>query len=562
MEAPFQYTKTIEEKQEARYKKMMKEKWWRNSVVYQIYPRSFCDSNGDGIGDLNGIRSKLWYLEELGVDVIWLSPVYASPGADNGYDISDYYSISPEYGAMEDMKALIQECENRGIKIIMDLVVNHTSDEHPWFVEAKKSKDNPYRDFYIWREGETGNPPNGLESCFGGSAWEYSQETGEYYLHFFHKKQPDLNWENEAMRKEIWKMMNYWIDMGIGGFRMDVIDMIGKIPDQEIKENGPKLHEYLQEMNRETFGDKNLMTVGECWGADTKNGSLYSDPERKELDMIFQFEQIMIDQVPGKQKWDLQPLDLKRLKEVFAKWQKALDKKGWNSLFWNNHDLPRIVSRWGNDKEYRAESAKMLATALHGMKGTPYIYQGEEIGMTNYPFTGLGDFEDVESLNMYQERKEKGYQEEEIMKSLRAKSRDNARTSMQWDDSHEAGFTTGKPWYRVNPNYTKINAQQALKDPDSIFHYYQKLISLRKEEPILIEGTFELLCPEDENIFAYTREWEGKKWLVLCNFYEEQACFSYPGQGKVIISNYDQEPAASLECMELRPYEAAIYEII
>ncbi len=541
---------------------MMKEKWWRNSVAYQIYPRSFCDSNGDGIGDINGIRSKLWYLEELGVDVIWLSPIYASPGADNGYDICDYYNISPEYGTMEDMKALIQECENRGIKIIMDLVVNHTSDEHPWFVEAKKSKDNPYRDFYIWREGGTGNPPNGLESCFGGSAWEYSQETGEYYLHFFHKKQPDLNWENETMRKEIWKMMNYWIDMGIGGFRMDVIDMIGKVPDQEIKENGPKLHEYLQEMNRETFGDKNLMTVGECWGADTRNGSLYSDPERKELDMIFQFEQIMIDQVPGKQKWDLQPLDLKRLKEVFAKWQKALDKKGWNSLFWNNHDLPRIVSRWGNDKEYRVESAKMLATALHGMKGTPYIYQGEEIGMTNYPFLRIEDFTDVESLNMYQERKEKGYREEEIMESLRAKSRDNARTSMQWNDSREAGFTTGKPWYRVNPNYTEINAEQALKDPDSIFYYYQKLISLRKKEPILTEGTFELLCPEDEHIFAYTREWEGKKWLAACSFYEKQVCFSYPGQGKVVISNYGQEAVTSLEQIELRPYEAAIYEII
>ncbi len=541
---------------------MVKEKWWKSSVVYQIYPRSFCDSNGDGIGDINGIRSKLWYLKELGIDVIWLSPVYASPNADNGYDISDYYGISPEYGSMEDMKDLIRECENCGIRILMDLVVNHTSDEHPWFVEAKKSKDNPYRDYYIWREGTKGSPPNELESCFGGNAWEYSEETGEYYLHFYHKKQPDLNWENEAMRKEIWKMMNFWIDMGVGGFRMDVIDVIGKIPDQEIKENGPKLHEYLQEMNRETFGGKDLMTVGECWGADIENGSLYSDPERKELDMIFQFEQMLLDQVPGKQKWDLKPLELKQLKQAFAKWQKALEGKGWNSLFWNSHDLPRIVSRWGNDKEYRVESAKMLATVLHGMKGTPYIYQGEEIGMTNYPFSGIEDFFDVESVNMYRERKQMGYPEEEIIKSLCTKSRDNARTPMQWDNSPSAGFTEGTPWCRVNPNYTKINAEETLKDQNSIFHYYKKLIRLRKEEPILIYGTFELFCPEDEHIFAYTREWKGKKWLVVGNFYEKSACFDYHGKGRTLLSNYEQASETRLEQMKLRPYEATIYEII
>ena len=541
---------------------MVKEKWWKSSVVYQIYPRSFCDSNGDGIGDINGIRSKLWYLKELGIDVIWLSPVYASPNADNGYDISDYYGISPEYGSMEDMKDLIRECENCGIRILMDLVVNHTSDEHPWFVEAKKSKDSPYRDYYIWREGEKGSPPNELESCFGGNAWEYSEETGEYYLHFYHKKQPDLNWENEAMRKEIWKMMNFWIDMGVGGFRMDVIDVIGKIPDQEIKENGPKLHEYLQEMNRETFGDKNLMTVGECWGADIENGSLYSDPERKELDMIFQFEQMLLDQVSGEQKWDLKPLELKQLKQAFAKWQKALEGKGWNSLFWNSHDLPRIVSRWGNDKEYRVESAKMLATVLHGMKGTPYIYQGEEIGMTNYPFSCIEDFFDVESVNMYRERKQMGYPEEEIIKSLCTKSRDNARTPMQWDNSPSAGFTEGTPWCRVNPNYTKINAEETLKDQNSIFHYYKKLIRLRKEEPILIYGTFELFCPEDEHIFAYTREWKGKKWLVVGNFYEKSACFDYHGKGRTLLSNYEQASETRLEQMKLRPYEATIYEII
>lgn len=541
---------------------MERQKWWKHSVVYQIYPRSFSDSNGDGIGDINGIRSKLWYLKELGVDVIWLSPVYSSPNADNGYDISDYYGISPEYGTMDDLKALIFECENCGIKIMMDLVVNHTSDEHPWFLEAKRSKDNPYRDYYIWRKGEAGNPPNGLGSCFGGSAWEYSEETGEYYLHFFHKKQPDLNWENQAVRKEIWNMMNDWIDLGIGGFRMDVIDMIGKVPDQKIKENGPKLHEYLQEMNRETFGDKNLLTVGECWGADTENGILYSDPRQKEVDMIFQFEHMKADEIPGKQKWDLKSLEFLQLKQSFAKWQVALEGKGWNSLFWNNHDLPRIVSRWGDDKEYRVESAKMLATVLHGMKGTPYIYQGEEIGMTNYPFSGIEDFADVESINMYHERKKMGYKEEDIMKSLCAKARDNARTPMQWDDSREAGFTKGSPWYRVNPNYKKINVESALADKNSVFYYYKKLIRLRKEEPVLVEGIFELLCPKDETIFAYTREWKDQKWLIVCNFYKNPVAFSYSAKGRVILSNYCQEPVLQLDKINLRPYEAIICELI
>ena len=541
---------------------MIKEKWWKKSVVYQIYPRSFCDSNGDGIGDINGIRSKLWYLKELGIDIIWLSPVYSSPNADNGYDISDYCGISPEYGTMDEMKALIDECENCGIKIMMDLVMNHTSDEHPWFIEAKQSKDNPYREYYIWRKGEKGNLPNQLESCFGGSAWEYSEETKEYYLHFFHKKQPDLNWENQTVRKEVWKIMNYWIDMGIGGFRMDVIDMIGKVPDKGIKENGPRLHEYLQEMNRETFGEKNLVTVGECWGADIEKGKLYSDPERKELDMIFQFEQMLLDQVPGKSKWDLKPLELKQLKQVFAKWQDALEGKGWNSLFWNNHDLPRIVSRWGNDKEYRVESAKMLATVLHGMKGTPYIYQGEEIGMTNCPLLSVEDLADVESRNMYYERKQMGYKEEDIMNSISTKARDNARTPMQWNDGYEAGFTEGTPWYRVNPNYMEINAKKTLEDKDSIFYYYKELIHLRKKEPILIYGNFKLLYPEDKSVFAYIREWDYKKWLIVCNFYGNPTDFMYPAKGQVILSNYKQEPVILLGNISLRPYEAIICELI
>lgn len=541
---------------------MMKEKWWKHSVVYQIYPRSFCDSNVDGIGDINGIRSKLWYLKELGIDIIWLSPVYPSPNADNGYDISDYYGISSEFGTIEDMKKLIQECENCGINIMMDLVLNHTSDEHTWFIEAKKSINNPYRDYYIWRKGNADNEPNDMTSCFGGSAWEYSQETGEYYLHFYHKKQPDLNWENEKMRAEIWSMMNYWIDMGVRGFRLDVIDVIGKIPDQKIKENGPKLHNYLQEMNKKTFGSKDMVTVGECWGADTEIGKLYSAPDRKELDMIFQFEQMQADQIEGKQKWDLKPLDFIYLKNTFAKWQRELEGKGWNSLFWNSHDLPRIVSRWGNDKQYRVEAAKMLATVLHGMKGTPYIYQGEEIGMTNYPFSTIEDFADVEAINMYYERKQMGYSEKDIMKSLCTKARDNARTPMQWNTSYQAGFTEGTPWYHINPNYTKINVEMALEDKNSIFYYYQKLIKLRKEEDILVYGTFELLCPEDKHIFAYIRKWNEKIWIVICNFYEKSTEFLYSGKAKVILSNYKQETTISLEQIKLRPYEAIICELI
>jgi len=540
----------------------MKQKWWKNSVVYQIYPRSFCDSNGDGVGDINGIRSKLWYLKKLGIDIIWLSPVYPSPNADNGYDISDYYGISSEFGTIDDMKALIQECENCGIRIMMDLVLNHTSDEHPWFMEAKKSVDNPYREYYIWRKGENGNVPNDMESCFGGSAWEYSEQTGEYYLHFFHKKQPDLNWENKKVRAEIYNMINYWIDMGIKGFRLDVIDMIGKVPDLKIKENGPKLHEYIQEMNTKTFGGKNMVTVGECWGANTEIGILYSSPERKELDMIFQFEQMQSDQIENKQKWDLKKLDFVYLKNTFAKWQYEMEGKGWNSLFWNNHDLPRIVSRWGNDKQYRVESAKMLATVLHGMKGTPYIYQGEEIGMTNYPFSDRKDFADVEAINMYYERKQKGYTEKEIMESLCAKARDNARTPMQWDNSHSAGFTQSEPWYAVNPNYGEINANKALENEHSIFYYYQKLIALRKQHQILVDGTFELLYKEHESIFAYTRIWNTQKWLIVCNFYEKPVVFEYAGKGKVILSNYEQQQILSLEKITLRPYEAMICEMI
>lgn len=538
----------------------MIKKWWQKSVIYQIYPKSFFDSNGDGIGDLQGIIQKISYLKRLGVDVIWLCPVYQSPQEDNGYDISDYESIYPGFGTMDDMKKLIRICDREGIRIVMDLVVNHTSDEHKWFQEAKKSRENPYRDFYIWRKGKNGQLPNDLESNFGGSAWEYSEETDEYYLHFYSKKQPDLNWENEKLRQEIYRMMNRWLDLGIAGFRMDVIDLIGKLPDERIKENGPRLHEYLQEMNANTFGRRDAMTVGECWGATPEIARLYTAPERKELSMIFQFEQIQLDKKKGGQRWDLKELDLRDLKAVFSKWQYELEECGWNSLFWSNHDLPRIVSRWGNDREYRELSAKMLATLLHGMKGTPYIYQGEELGMTNAPFTSIEDFPDIETQNIYKERLRAGFSEEETMCAIRKKARDNARTPMQWNAEKNAGFTTGTPWYQVNPNYTEINAEDAMSREDSVFYYYQKLIRLRREHEIMAYGIYDLLLPEDEDLYIYTRTLENEKWLILCNFHEKERVITSMRMGRVILSNYADTPQLEELCL-LRPYEAVIYQI-
>lgn len=539
----------------------MERQWWHSSVVYQIYPRSFKDSNGDGIGDINGIREKLDYLKELGIDVIWLSPVYKSPNDDNGYDISDYCDIMDEFGTMEDMDNLLKEANERGIKILMDLVVNHTSDEHKWFIEAKKSKDNEYRDYYIWRDKVEGHEPNELGSCFSGSAWQYDETTGQYYLHLFSKKQPDLNWENEKVRNEVYKMMNFWVDKGIGGFRMDVIDLIGKVPDEMITGNGPKLHEYLQEMNKAALEGKDLLTVGETWGATPDIAKLYSNPGRKELSMVFQFEHIGLDQIEGKEKWDVKSLELLDLKKVLSKWQTELEGQGWNSLFWNNHDLPRIVSRWGNDKEYRIESAKMLATLLHGMKGTPYIYQGEELGMTNVRFDDINDYNDIESLNMYKDRLSKGYSHNEIMESIYAKGRDNARTPMQWDDSENAGFTTGTPWLAVNKNYDKINAKQCLQDENSIFNHYKKLIDIRKNNDTIIYGDYKLLCEDDENIFAYVRELNGDKILVVCNFYDKDVEFKFDGDfnySKVLLSNYN-DSSKMIEKLKLRPYEAVMY---
>lgn len=538
---------------------MNKQNWWQEAVMYQIYPRSFQDSNGDGIGDIKGIISRLDYLEKLGITGIWLSPVYKSPNDDNGYDISDYEAIMAEFGTMSDMETLILEAEKRGIKIIMDLVVNHTSDEHPWFIEARKSEENKCRDYYIWRDAPAdGGLPNDLKSIFGGPAWQWDETAGQYYLHLFSKKQPDLNWENEALRQAVYEMMNFWIDKGIGGFRMDVIDLIGKQPDEGITGNGAKLHDYLKEMHQATFGGKNLLTVGETWGATPEIAKQYSNPANKELSMVFQFEHIGLDEAEGQTKWDLIPLEIPKLKEVFSKWQTELGDEGWNSLFWNNHDLPRIVSRWGNDKEYRVESAKMLAILLHMMKGTPYIYQGEEIGMTNNPVTDIEQIDDIESRNMYFERLEEGYSKEAILHSINAKGRDNARTPMQWSNAKTAGFSTGHPWLAINPNYEKINVDAALEDENSIFYTYQKLIALRKENPIIVWGEFELLKDTAEEVFAYIRSYKGENWLIVANFSANENQFSSSYEVKEeVIHNYPEAIDIVKEIV-LKPYEAFV----
>lgn len=539
------------------------EKWWQSSVVYQIYPRSFQDSNGDGIGDIAGITSRLEYLEKLGIDVIWLSPVYKSPNDDNGYDISDYEAILPEFGTMADMDELIREAKQRGIQIIMDLVVNHTSDEHPWFKEAKKSKTNPYRDYYIWRDPVNGGPPNDLQSIFSGSAWEFDKETNQYYFHLFSKRQPDLNWENPAVQEEVWKLMNFWLAKGIGGFRMDVIDLIGKIPDKGITGNGPKLHEYLKKMHKETFGKYDVLTVGETWGATPEIAKLYSNPDREELSMVFQFEHISLDELPGKSKWDLQPLDFIQLKAILSKWQTALGDEGWNSLFWNNHDLPRIISRWGNDSpKYRVKSGKMLATILHLMKGTPYIYQGEEIGMVNTPVSSIEELDDIESLNMYRERLAAGYDKADILASINKKGRDNARRPMQWSNHEHGGFTTGTPWLELSPRYPEINVENELADSESLFYHYQRLIQLRKNNPLVVWGTYQELVPNDTQLFVYERSYENETWLIVANFYEEEADFSHESHKvkEIILSNYS-DSSVDLANLHLRAYETVVYRL-
>ena len=548
-------------------------KWWKESVVYQIYPRSFKDSDGDGVGDIRGITQKLDYLRELGINVIWLSPVYQSPNDDNGYDISDYQAIMKEFGTMEDFDRMLSEAHKRGIRIVMDLVVNHTSDEHKWFMESRKSKDNEYRDYYIWREGKDAQtPPNNWGSCFSGSAWQYDEQTAMYYLHLFSKKQPDLNWDNETVRKEVFDMMTWWCDKGIDGFRMDVISMISKtkeMPDGPVTEfygdyspyciHGPNVHRYLKEMNEKVLSKYDIMTVGETPGVTTEEAKKYAGEDSNELNMVFQFEHV--DNHGKYGKWDDKKWQLTKLKNIFTRWQTELYGQAWNSLFWDNHDQPRAVSRFGDDRpEFREVSAKMLATCLHMMQGSPYIYQGEELGMTNYPFQKPEEFRDIESVNAYQEWCLSGeVSHEEFWPCIIARSRDNARTPVQWDASDQAGFTTGTPWIAVNPNYTEINAKAETADPNSVFHYYKKLIALRKENPIMVYGKYEPLMEDSEELFVYTRTLDDQKLLTVCNFTDQEIAFTIPEEfvGKsCLIANMENDYGKKE--ITLRPYEAFV----
>ena len=554
----------------------MKKNWWKESVIYQIYPRSFKDSNGDGIGDINGIIEKLDYLKELGVDVLWISPMLESPQDDNGYDISDYREIYEGYGTMEDYERLLAEAHKRGIKILMDLVVNHTSDEHAWFLESRKSKENPYRDYYIWKNPVNGKEPNNWGAVFGGSAWEYDEETQMYYLHLFSKKQPDLNWENEKVRQEVYDMMKFWCEKGIDGFRMDVISMISKdqaFPDGEIhgglygdfgpySVHGPRVHEFLQEMNREVLSGYDIMTVGETSGVTIEEAQKYAGEDREELNMVFQFEHVEGPAQNGEfGKWTTAKFDFPEFKKVMIKWQEELQGKAWNSLFLGNHDQPRSVSRFGNDNPaYRETSAKMLATCIHMMQGTPYIYQGEELGMTNVYFDKLEDYRDIESIQYYKELTEAGFfTPKEMMKCLMLRSRDNARTPMQWDSSAQAGFSDAEPWIRVNPNYREINAEHQLKNPDSVFHYYQQLIRIRKEKEIVVYGNFEPLYREDDRIFAYIRRLDQERLLTVCNFSEHPVKMEIPEEfegSKCLITNMERTDFAKE--IKVRPYEAFV----
>ncbi|MFE4140733.1 alpha-glucosidase [Peribacillus sp. YIM B13472] len=558
----------------------MDKAWWKEAVVYQVYPRSFMDSDGDGIGDINGILMKLDYLQELGVNVIWLSPVYQSPNDDNGYDISDYKSIMAEFGTMADFDRLLKAVHERGMKIMMDLVVNHSSDEHPWFKESRSSKDNPKRDYYIWKSGRNGKEPNNWESIFKGSAWEYDEGTDEYYLHLFSRKQPDLNWENPKLREEIYSIMTWWLDKGVDGFRMDVINFLSK--DQSYSDgavhhekqygdgspfflNGPRIHEFMQEINQRALSGHDVITVGEMPGVSPEEAQLFTGKDRGELHMVFQFEHMDLGSGPAG-KWSNDKWKLTELKRILSKWQTGLEGDGWNSLYWNNHDQPRIVSRFGNDGKYRIESAKMLAACLHMLQGTPYIYQGEELGMTNVAFESIDDYRDIETLNSYEELvNSHGWSKERMMSAIHARSRDNARTPIQWNDSRNAGFTKGTPWIKVNPNFPEINAEKAYNDPNSIFHFYKKLIQLRKKHEIIVYGRFELLWPDDERIFAYTRSFEEEKLLVLCNFKEEQASYTLPEElhaysATRLIGNYDQEEEG-ISSKPLRPYECRVYHL-
>ncbi|WP_040208986.1 alpha,alpha-phosphotrehalase [Neobacillus jeddahensis] len=550
--------------------------WWKKAVVYQIYPKSFHDTTGNGTGDLQGIIGKLDYLKELGVDVLWLTPIYQSPQRDNGYDISDYYTIHDEYGTMEDFDLLLAEAHKRGLKIIMDIVINHTSTEHEWFKQAKSSKDNPYRDFYIWKDGKNGEPPTNWESKFGGSAWAYDEPTDQYYLHLFDVTQADLNWENEKVRMTLYEMMHFWLKKGVDGFRLDVINLISK--DQQFPQDdsdgrkfytdGPRIHEFLQEMNGQVISHYDIMTVGEMSSTSIEHCILYTNPEQNELNMTFNFHHLKVDYLNG-EKWTKAEFDFQALKEILATWQVAMNKGGgWNALFWCNHDQPRVVSRFGDDGKYHKESAKMLATVLHMLQGTPYIYQGEEFGMTNPNFDAIDDYRDVESLNMFTILKNNGMDEQEIIEILKQKSRDNSRTPVQWNASEHAGFTTGTPWIKTAANFQEINAEKARQESDSIFYHYQKLIQLRKEMNIITDGDFQLILDQDEEVFAFIRTNDSEKLLVMSNFYSKEKRFSLPAhlnldecKSKMVLSNYEDSSAQLRMQILLRPYESIVYHL-
>ncbi|HSK89468.1 MAG TPA: alpha-glucosidase [Anaerolineales bacterium] len=560
----------------------MNKAWWKESVVYQIYPRSFYDSNGDGIGDLRGIIQKLDYLKELGIDVVWLSPVYKSPNDDNGYDISDYQDIMDEFGTLADWEELLSEMHKRGIKLVMDLVVNHSSDEHPWFEESRKSKDNPYRDFYIWRPPKNGGEPNNWRSFFGGSAWQYDEHTGEYYLHLFTKKQPDLNWENPKVRAEIFKMMDWWLQKGIDGFRMDVINMLSKVPglpDAQVVTNdryqfggplyinGPRLMEFLTEMKEKVLSRYDILTVGETPLVTPQDAVTIAGEERGPLKMVFQFEHMDLSAETGAEFGTFTPWKFSGLKSVMTRWQKGLENRAWNSIYLGNHDQPRSVSQFGDDGKYRVESAKLLATFIQMLQGTPYVYQGDEIGMTNVAFESIEEYRDVATLNMYREAvEEKRVDPRLALSVVHIKSRDNARTPIQWDAGDHAGFTTGTPWIKVNPRYKEINVASALADPDSVFHYYKKLIQLRKDNPVIVYGTYDLILHSHEEIYAFTRTLEKDRLIVILNFSRNAPVFHLPEEisytsADLLIGNYTVDSGADLSQITLRPYEARVYRL-
>lgn len=552
----------------------MHKPWWKTSVVYQIYPKSFNDTTGTGTGDIQGVIEKLDYLKELGVDVLWLTPIYDSPQKDNGYDIRDYYAIFEDYGTMEDVDRLLEEAHKRELKVIFDIVVNHTSTEHQWFVESKKSKDNRYRDFYIWKDSKDGQEPTNWASKFGGNAWQYDDVTGQYYLHLFDVTQADLNWENDEVREHVYDMMNFWVDKGVDGFRLDVINLISKHQDfpeddsdgRKFYTDGPKIHTYLKEMHQRVFEGNELITVGEMSSTSIDNCVKYTNPDRKELDMTFSFHHLKVD-YPNGEKWTRAPFDLHQLKTILSDWQVGMHAGGgWNALFWCNHDQPRVVSRFGDDTIYRERSAKMLATTIHMMQGTPYIYQGEEFGMTNPDFSAIDEYRDVESLNTYRSMTARGVSPDDVLAILKQKSRDNSRTPMQWHNGENAGFTSGTPWIGLSRNYREINAEQALSDPTSIFYHYKALIELRKTTPIITDGKYRLILAQDSDIFAYVREINDEQLVVLNNFYDRTVSYDLvnerilDGQVDVLISNMDDQQGQAT-AGTLRPYESVVYHI-